>query len=426
MGQTGKFRGSVSIATESSYGSLDSDGLPSTGGLSFAALEVTRDSITYDGQDEPALMRDVASATPGALPPEVIAPYSSGSPVQYRAGTHRLVFPGVRCPGSGTVDDLALGRILRTVMIRRSQSAGVTDTVAAGSPTANTWTATSGVKYNVGDVVASVIDGTLQFARVTNKSGTAITVSPAFSSAPAVGATIRMCQHYAPTFGTLDFSTHPSLATRIDTQARRQAIVGGRLQSLGIELGDNRVPVPTATMIAPWIQDADGSAEPADAAAPGGPFAQQMQSLNVWASLAAETSPAAAGHNILAVKRYSLQLDWGLAPGADFMADAIVGTFDARLTMTVEPNGTLEAIRRAGNAGAQVQLMLGHGPAGGAGSGFFVSFAAAHLLEYARPTVGDRETLVDLTWGLSRYTLDAGAFQVGQSVDNSFSMGWVS
>lgn len=432
----GRIRSSISYAPELTFGALDADGLPDVSGLSYTGIEVSREAVTYDGQDEPVIDRPVASAYPSEHVPEPLTVWSGGAPVERRTGEITLRMPGLRCPGAGqAMTTVFLARALSTVMRSSSPVTGDSDTVAAGVPTLNTFPATVAGKFQVGHMIAATINNRIEYAWVTDVTAGVVTYSPAFSAALSVGDTVRMVKTYYPTLGAL--STLTSLSLRQDLHDRRWQAVGCRLKRLTLEMnddgnGDRRI-VPTAvTLSAPWIQSDDGSASPLVLPAQAGPYAVAVQAYDVYSSLAAVGTPADASRSTMRSRRWTVELSWDLRPLSTSdsgltIADYECGGFTARVTQACQPISGLDIARRARE---QYHLLLGAGPtsagADGRGMGFAFGIKAAFLSGYAKPAIDDAEVLHELAWAPGPWERESGGpWSPSSPIDAPWTLGWV-
>jgi len=441
MSNLGSLVSSMSLAAESAWCSLSaSTGAPDTSGLSFQALnDLQRSSIGYAGQETPTVPVQLAHSGLGEFPPLPVTRYSGGVATKRRVGSPVLTFQGLQCPGAGnTVASLALAKILRSSMYRVGISAATEDTVAAGSPTVNTWTATDASKYAVGYVVAVTINGRVEYVVVSDKTGSDITVSPALSGAPSVGDTIRICETYVPTLGALSMVTHPSVCLRQDLYDLRFEAVGCRLKNLKISMdgsadgpaGTGRMLMPEATLWSPWVLDDNGSAAPS-AISEAGPYATALQSYDVYCSLAAASTPAAGSRIALQVAKWEASIDFDLklrstAGNATGGSAYYMNGVGLTLTTEIAEDSTIEAAQQTRE---RFTLVLGAGPTStgnsGRGMGFALVVKAAHVVNYERVVSVDKR-FARVTWGLSPYGFDTGSWAPGSHVDAPFCLAWVT
>ena len=76
---------SIGVINESSFGSLDSNGLPSTSGLAFVSIPCERDPIVIYGEPVASERNDARDGSYG-LPPEPDTVYSNDARVRRRTG----------------------------------------------------------------------------------------------------------------------------------------------------------------------------------------------------------------------------------------------------------------------------------------------------------------------------------------------------
>ena len=151
---------SLSVAVESSFGSLDSStGAPSASGLSFISIPCERDPIVIPGEP-PVSERTEARDGPHGLPPELDTTFIGGTRKQRRTGTVT-----VRCDfttlGTGSnYAATALGRLLSagfSTVIPGAASDAVNAAVSL-----NRYTPTTLCNYRLGGLIGLEIAGRAQ------------------------------------------------------------------------------------------------------------------------------------------------------------------------------------------------------------------------------------------------------------------------
>jgi len=426
-------RSSLAWAVEGSFGSLDGNGLPDPSGLVFTRAEVVAFNA-YEGLKDSQTDRDIARGTLGRAAPELLGPIHGGARQEMLTGEMTIRFKGLRCPVAGqTTDTLLLAALKKTVMQYQARTAGDQDTVAAGSHSVNSFAVTTAAEFYVGQLLAFTIDDHLEFARVTGKSGSTLTVSPALSAIPVQGDIIRHVETYTPLVGPLAFDDNPSLALRYDQAGRAFYATGCRLMQYTIETaGPGAIPTVTAKVMLTWVKAASS---PAPGNVPTqGVYAERGQSYDTYSSLIGATAPADVSRSLLQARRWSLTCDFDLTPigtgeVATGVSDYMVSDFRAELKMAISPDGTLEAARLAMPA-EHFMVQCGLGPTtagvGGRAKGYVVQIPRAHLAEYAKPNASQAETVIDLTWHESDSELDSGTWTNGEAQNSPFSDGWVA
>lgn len=415
---------SLSVAVESSFGSIDSTtGAPSASGLSFISIPCERDPIVVPGEP-PVSERTEARDGPHGLPPELDTTYIAGTKQQRRTGTVT-----VRCDfttlGTGAnYAGTALGRLL---------SAGFSTTIpgaesdAVSAPVSdNRYTPTTLANYKLGGLIGLEINGRAEYAHVTseNASGTGnIGYSPAFSRALTTSDTVRLCQTWYTAKGTNSGSVANSLAFRVDGVGVLSYAFGCKLESLSISVDGGRL-MGEFVFQAAHIEDdhasATGPVEPqtTDGATP------HFRSCYVLLSDAASTSRTdISGDNgdehgriALSVSEFSATITNTLTPVGQSssligMSDMEVSDQTVEVSLTVDtPNTTInndfrDAVVR--------DLLVGTGPVGD-GQGMALNVPGAYLTVDPQIRVIDGEIVQQsLTYAASRFGGDAGTGDAG-------------
>lgn len=417
----GRHYGSVSMAPEVSFGSLAAaTGWPDPSGLAWVGTEVNLDSVSYSGQEEPALPLDLQRLNAHRYPPDMEAPWDSAAklPRQLRRGTLTLS-ARVRNVGSevgktyGTLEAYPLARMLMTAFDVTAAKAADTDAVNGVAIDANHFTATVGGSYAIGDVICCKVNGRVEYTRVTDIVGNVIAVSPAFSTALALGSShvIRFCRtFYLPTPSGTPAAT--SVALRYDFQSARFEAVGCRLASLGFAWQQDTL-VATLGMRSTWVYDDNSSASPIatvvakhGTGAPVNPAHKRPSYTVAGGVIGVNVAPHALSRTALTCHDWSATLNPTLAPQPDWSSgrDASeydVADLDASVEMTCEPNDTVFlASRRSSNLRSYV---WGCGP-GNEGLGFCLMMGAGFL---------DSPLDVDMTGSrrLHKVTIKPGAWE---------------
>lgn len=433
MAFRGNRRSSLSYAVESSEGSLDANGDIDVSALTFAGCEVLRFE-PYETQDEPfASSADVAKSSPGELPDVAITTYSAGSPQQRRTGTMSVKPLHLRsAPATVQLRNTFIGAALRTAFGIRTVGAGATETVVAPAGTANAFSVTNPGNFTVGQMIAVTINRRLEFAWVTDITAAVLTVSPAFTAAPAVNDLVRQVVTFYPIYGDINFGTNPSLAFRYDQDGKRFVATGVRLKRFEVEVTEaSRVPTITAMEFElPLIEDDDGNAAPVNPPAQGA-AAMREQAYDVAGSLLTAGTPAAAARTQLVCRRwkFSAEVTWrARTTGESRLGHAGMHVVDSQATVSnaIEPLAAFDTLRREGFF---YHLIHGLGPtsaaADGAQMGWGFGLKAAKLASWAKVAAGDAETVQDLSWTAGHYEQDTGTWANGL-VDAPWTFGAVA
>ena len=249
---------SISVATESSFGSLV-DGLPSYSGLTYTSVPCERDPIIVYGDVVVSERNDARDGT-YSLPPEPDTVWSGGSRVRRRTGTVEIRLD-LTTVGSSVNNYSAnyLGELLGAGFLTQ---AGLThsDAVTSVVDVNNFTPTTTSTNYITGSIIGADLGGRAEYSSVTdnNVSGN-VSVSPAFSSSFTGTPTMRLLQTwYCPTRDNLGTTQH-SLSFRVDGVDFRSYAYGCRLESMTLSLDNGRVMADLVYQAA-IIQDDHGNA----------------------------------------------------------------------------------------------------------------------------------------------------------------------
>ncbi len=308
---------SLSIATESSFGSLNPlTGLPAQSGLAFTSIPCERDPIVIAGEP---IVSERNDARDGSyfVPSEPDTVWSDGSRVRRRTG-QIVCRVDLTTVGTASADYTAnyLGRLLGAGFKTKIPS------VASDSVTAvdvNSYTPTSGPAIaDIGTLISTTLNGRAEYSAMTdNDDGGDVKMSPALS---ATGYTaVRGLQTwYTPSrTSTGDFES--SVAFRIEGVDFLTMAYGCVLESMNITLDNGRL-MAEFTYQAAYITDdhasATGPVEPAynSGAAPLFRGAYVVVSSTAPSSLTNATSADALGRIDLDAEDFSLTYTNTLTP----------------------------------------------------------------------------------------------------------------
>lgn len=160
----------AAIAAESSFGSLDADGHPSTAGLSFYGLRFERGSYSLIGGTQETIPDAVARTGPFPVAPEPIAPWDGGVRVWRQTGDIAINME-VRGFGGGDgvmsdANDLPLIIMLNSCM-HLVDTGGARLTPTGAGANAGEVTFTTGTGPALGEIVLAEVDGCIVANRVT-------------------------------------------------------------------------------------------------------------------------------------------------------------------------------------------------------------------------------------------------------------------
>ena len=249
---------SISVATESSFGSLV-DGLPSYSGLTYTSVPCERDPIIVYGDVVVSERNDARDGT-YSLPPEPDTVWSGGSRVRRRTGTVEIRLDLTTVGSSvNNYNTNYLGELLGAGFLTQ---AGLThsDAVTSVVDLNNFTPTTTSTNYVTGSIIGADLGGRAEYSSVTDNNVLGdVSVSPAFSSSFTGTPTMRLLQTwYCPTRDNLGTTQH-SLSFRVDGVDFRSYAYGCRLESMTLSLDNGRVMADLVYQAA-IIQDDHGNA----------------------------------------------------------------------------------------------------------------------------------------------------------------------
>ena len=250
---------SISVATESSnFGSLDSDGLPSTSGLTFISIPCERDPIIIYGEPVASERNDARDGAYG-LPPEPDTVYSSSSRVRRRTGqvTIQLDLTTIGTTADN-YDTNYLGYLLGAGFKTAKHS--FTSDTASNVSNVNLFTPTeTETNYAIGNLIGVEVAGRAEYSAVTNNNESgAVSISPALS-ALTTSETIRAMQTWYPGSRTNAGTKVASVAFQVNGANFKTNCFGCVLESIAFTLDSGRV-MAEMTFQSACIQDDHGNA----------------------------------------------------------------------------------------------------------------------------------------------------------------------
>lgn len=312
---------SLEIAKESTYCSL-SNGVPSTSGLSFQAVEFI-DASQVTPVAETVL--DTPNGSRGGLysnPPEIL---QSGSGYIIKRGTMTIDFYLRSCGTSALTDGM---RALFGTRFSFSSGSGNESTVS--SVTTNTVVVAQSTFCSVGDVVAfqKSEDGPAYYAHVVSVSSASsqstLTIDPPLTGLVTQGDYVSCLKDFRlPSFGgdplknggssPYNTSQPPTVAMRITGDGWSQVCYGCQMTALTISGtdGDSRAVKCSATINVPCAIDG-GSLTPAVGQKYGGPIEHSLAAPITISSGFTSTAPTSSitSSTPPCVDQWSLTLTW--------------------------------------------------------------------------------------------------------------------
>lgn len=386
----------VRVAVESTFGSPDSTGFPSTSGLTFYGLECDRANASIYGDPQVA-ERSESRASFYELPSDPLAAQAGGVYVRRRKGEITLKCP-VRGLGSGTA--FATYAAIPWMMLLRTSLASQVPSDASdalsSTGTANSHTVTTAAEFVAGGGFKTDVSGRPVYRYVTRKVGSVIDYSPGVASL-AGGTTQRHLQtmYYAPgaTIGN-------SVALELAGHNWITYAYGCRMRSMRLVLDDDRASWEI-TMACAYITDAHSSGVNAvDPTRASGAVAQLRNSWVEITQAIGTTTPAALTGVQVGVDdvRFSLDVtlaEVGTTSNALGMSDMEPTDYSASLGLTLSSVSTTYADDLFTQT--QRSVLVGFGPIG-TGQGFCIYVPAA--------TIQGDPSVYDLSGDTVRMSLD--------------------
>ena len=249
---------SLSIAVESSFGSLDATtGLPSNSGLTYISIPCERDPIIIPGEPVASERNDARDGS-YFVPPEPDTVYSGGSRVRRRTGQ---IVCRVDLTTIGTAADTYAANYLGLLLgagFKTKVPSVLSDSVTAVD--ANTFTPLSAPAIaDIGTLISTSLAGRAEYSAITDNADASsdVTISPAFS-ASSYNAVRGLQTWYTPS-RTSTGSYDNSVAFRVDGVDFRSEAFGCVMESMNISLDSGRL-MAEFTFQCAYITDDHGNA----------------------------------------------------------------------------------------------------------------------------------------------------------------------
>jgi hypothetical protein len=415
---------SLSIAVESSFGSLDATtGLPSTAGLTFISIPCERDPIVIAGEPVASERNDARDGS-YFVPPEPDTVYSGGSRVRRRTGQ---IVCRVDLTTIGTAADTYASNYLGLLLgagFKTKIPSVLSDSVTAVD--ANTYTPGSAPAVaDIGTLISSTINGRAEYSAITdNDTGAGnVSMSPALSSSSYTA--LRGLQTWYTPSRTNTGNYDNSVAFRIDGVNFLTKAFGCVMESMNISVDNGRL-MAEFTFQCAYITDdhasAVGPVEPAynTGAAPLFRGSYVVLSSASPSSLSNSTSGDALGRIAVDCEDFSLSYTNTLTPLGHSnsilaMSGMDISDVAVELSLTLSTVNTTIANDYFNRTVRQV--IVGTGPQGD-GQGCAIMLPAAQLTTdpSAYDVSGNDIVRQQLTYQQSRY---AGDFSTASYEDNA-------
>ena len=249
---------SLSIAVESSFGSLDATtGLPSNSGLTYISIPCERDPIIIPGEPVASERNDARDGS-YFVPPEPDTVYSGGSRVRRRTGQ---IVCRVDLTTIGSAADTYAANYLGLLLgagFKTKVPSVLSDSVTAVD--ANTFTPGSAPAIaDIGTLISTTLAGRAEYSAITDNADASsdVTISPAFS-ASSYNAVKGLQTWYTPS-RTSTGSYDSSVAFRVDGVDFRSEAFGCVMESMNISLDSGRL-MAEFTFQCAYITDDHGNA----------------------------------------------------------------------------------------------------------------------------------------------------------------------
>ena len=415
---------SISVAPESSFGSLASNGLPSTSALTFVSIPCERDPIIIYGEPVASERNDARDGAYG-LPPEPDTVFSSGSRVRRRTGQVQIQLDLTTIGATPTdYDSNYLGYLLGAGF--KTAKHGFTSDTPASVSSQNLFTPTTAESdYSIGALLGVEIAGRAEYSAVTNNNeSNDVSVSPAFSALTDAD-TIRALQTWYPGSRTEAGTKVASVAFEVNGNNFKSICFGCVLESISISLDNGRI-MADMTFQSACIQDDHGNAAgPVEPSYNGGspPFFRGSYVVVSTTSPTSLTNASGTGDKLARTKLdcedFTLTITNTLTPLGHSdsilaMSGMDIADVDVELTLTLSTvNTTLNSdyFNRTVR-----QVLVGSGPVGD-GKGCAFMLPAAYLTNdpSAYDVSGNDIVRQTLTYKQSRFGGDVSESGAGNS-----------
>jgi len=424
-----KLIGAVEIATEGSFGSIGTGGVPDGTGLgAYVSMEIADLAQIIPIGDPLQIDRNGPRCGRYFTAPEPVRADPDGQVIR-RAQTTIDFWLRPRGEGAtfATYPDMPAYRLLRTRWETLEAALNEMDRVAVGTATDNTWTPTAPTDFDVGQMVRKSSGSLAQYSAVTCADVTTplITVSPAFAAAPVPGeAVYPLTTLFVPRCGG-DPDTLETVALRLTGDGWVATCYGCYMTAMTITgVSDaTRGWRVSATVQCDWVEYSTTASAPpvfiqADgqivhSLAAGVVQSVDFESLTAPAALAREFTPCA--------DEWTLTLTWAMGQSqCDLswlgLAKAEAVDLDATLEIIT---GAYEPDYSADYAGRLFRNTLVGGSAydGAAGEGACIFLPAAVLMEDPiKPDVGKDYLRTALRLKPGYYAGDGATTRIGNSL----------
>ena len=418
---------SLSIAVESSFGSLDATtGLPSNSGLTYISIPCERDPIIIPGEPVASERNDARDGS-YFVPPEPDTVYSGGSRVRRRTGQ---IVCRVDLTTIGTAADTYAANYLGLLLgagFKTKVPSVLSDSVTAVD--ANTFTPLSAPAIaDIGTLISTSLAGRAEYSAITDNADASsdVTISPAFS-ASSYNAVRGLQTWYTPS-RTSTGSYDNSVAFRVDGVDFRSEAFGCVMESMNISLDSGRL-MAEFTFQCAYITDDHGNAsgpiEPSynTGAAPLFRGSYVVLSSTSPSSLVNATAGDKLGRIAVDCEDFSLSYTNTLTPLGHSnsilaMSDMDISDVAVELSLTLSsPNTTIanDYFNRTVR-----QVLVGTGPQGD-GQGCAIMLPAAMLTgdPSAYDVSGNDIVRQQLTYQQSRYAGDFSTLAYEDNAGNS-------
>ena len=249
---------SLSIAVESSFGSLDaSTGLPSNSGLTYISIPCERDPIIIPGEPVASERNDARDGS-YFVPPEPDTVYSGGSRVRRRTGQ---IVCRVDLTTIGSAADTYAANYLGLLLgagFKTKVPSVLSDSVTATN--ANAYAPGSAPAIaDIGTLISTTLAGRAEYSAITDNADASsdVTISPAFSASSY--SAVRGLQTWYTPSRTSTGSYDNSVAFRVDGVDFRSEAFGCVMESMNISLDSGRL-MAEFTFQCAYITDDHGNA----------------------------------------------------------------------------------------------------------------------------------------------------------------------
>lgn len=401
----------LSVAKETTFGSLDASNLPSTAGLTFVSIPCEVAPLTPAGDP---IFSERTDTTDGLynVSPELNTVWSGGSRVQHRKGPITFKIDLTTVGASANYTSNYLGHILGAGFSTQIPSQ-TSDTATVSS--VNEYTpASAPALADTGTIIGAELAGIAEYSAITDVDASGqVRISPALSASFTGTPTVRHLQTWFSASRSQTGAVVNTCAFQLNGVDFRTNYFGCVMESVSISLDNHRLMAEFTFQCAHIIDDhasASGPVEPAynSGAAPFFTGCYAVVSDGAPSTSADATAGDSLGRIALDVQDFTFSVTHTLAEKGHSnsilgMSGMEIGATQAECTLSItEPNTTINDLFNRTTR----QLIIGTGPVGnGKGCALMLPSAVLRTDPKKYDTTGEI-SMQTLTYSQGRFAGD--------------------